>query len=150
MTEHLRSFHSAIQHDPTASIHEKCVTWFLQIASDWHVSRAQQEIEWAESHLADRWGTISPPKDTPLLTLKGMEQMQAAEQNLAVEVPRNMLCVRVLLEIVVKILAHREIAPEDHFANGPILEMVRNALDALGWVKAETLTCGTDKDSDTD
>jgi len=142
MSKHLRSLQSAIQHDPTPSTHEISVTWFLQVANNWHVSRAQQEIEWAQGHLADRWGTICPPKGTPSLTMTGLDQMQAAEQHLAQEVPKNMLCVRLMLEIAVKILAHREIAPEDHFANGPVLEMVRNALDALGWVDAETLTCG--------
>jgi hypothetical protein len=138
----LASYLRATQKDPTASLHEKHITWFLQVVTDWHVGRAQQEIEWAENNLANRWGTIKDPEGAPNLTLKGLNQMHLAEEHLGMDHPKNMVCVRAALEIVVKILAHREIDPDSHFANGPVLEMVRNALDALSWVPGETLTCG--------
>jgi hypothetical protein len=47
--------------------------------------------------------------------------------------PRTVGGVRELLNVALTIMAHRELDPEARMASGPILEILRNAHEVLGW-----------------
>jgi hypothetical protein len=58
-------------------------------------------------------------------------------ENLLAEIgkPRTMLLARELLGVCITILAHED--PEGTLAEGPVLEIVRNVVEALEHCKAE-------------
>lgn len=119
--------------------------WILQLVTDWKIARAEQEIEWAQHQLAIQWGNI-PDAHIPSPTNKALEQMLECEGHLANLEPRNMIAARALLDVAIEILAYRQINPESYFANGPVLELVRNVRLAIDWVNGFTPTCKPEKD----
>ena len=110
--------------------------WLLKLAR-WRVARARQQKNWAEHQAATMWGTL-PDNHSPELDLSPLERMKELE-NLFAEIgkPRTMLLARELLGVCVTILAHAHEDPESTFAQGPVLEILRNVLNSLDWCKAE-------------
>ena len=73
-------------------------------------------------------------RSSPELDVSPLERMKALE-NLLAEIgkPRTMLLTRELLGVCVTILAHAYEDPESTFAQGPVLEILRNVLTSLDW-----------------
>ena len=111
--------------------------WLLKLCAEWRVARAQQQKNWAEHQAATMWGTL-PDNYSPELDLSPLERMKELE-NLFAEIgePRTMLLARELLGVCVTILAHVHEDPESTFAQGPVLEILRNVLNSLDSCKAE-------------
>ncbi|MDB5510037.1 MAG: hypothetical protein JWL93_2506, partial [Hyphomicrobiales bacterium] len=58
--------------------------------------------------------------------------------------PRTVRGVIELLNVVMTILAHRELDPEHRMSDGPILEILRNAHEMLGYQPDVILTSRKD------
>ena len=64
--------------------------------------------------------------------------MQELELHLSMAKPRTMLLARELLGMCVTILAYQNEEPEGVLGQGPVLEIVRNVISSLEFMKAET------------
>jgi hypothetical protein len=108
--------------------------FLLRQCAEWRAARAQQQKNWAEHEAATMWGTL--PDDDIKLDLEPLGRMKEIE-NLLAEIgkPRTMLLARELLGVCITILAHED--PEGTLAEGPVLEIVRNVVEALEHCKAE-------------
>ena len=62
--------------------------------------------------------------------------------------PRTVQLARELLGIAVTILAHQGEDSESTLAQGPVLEIVRNVVSSLEWLKAETKLGSSEKRRD--
>lgn len=107
----------------------------LKWCAEWRAARAQQQKNWAEYELATLWGTLDD-MDIKLDT-EPLSRMHKLESLLAGEIgrPHTVLAARELLGMVVTILAHED--PKGTLAQGPLLEIVRNVVGELDYLKAE-------------
>ena len=104
--------------------------WLLKLCAEWRACRAQMEKNWAEHDIATMWGTL--PDAHINLSFAPHAQMQKIESILvSAGPPRTVESARELLGIVLAILAQRQLDPEHVFADGPVLEIVRNVHKAL-------------------
>jgi hypothetical protein len=103
--------------------------WVLTWCGEWRAARAQQQKNWAEHNIATMWGTL-PDADIKLDT-NPLARMHELEGRLANMVPDTLQCAREMLGIAVTILAHAEEDPEATLAQGPVLYLVRNVVEAL-------------------
>jgi len=111
--------------------------WLLKLCAEWRAARAQQQKNWAEHKAATMWGTL-PDDHSPELDLSPLERVKEIE-NLLAEIgkPQTMLLARELLGVCVTILAHAYEDRESAFAQGPVLEILRNVLDSFQWCEAD-------------
>jgi hypothetical protein len=106
----------------------------LKKCAEWHVARAQQQINWAKHHHATGYGTLSSKEAE--LDLEPLENMQEAQEYLAIMKPRTVQGARELLEICRTILSHPadEHGERHVFSEGPVVEIIGNVLGSLGWM----------------
>ncbi len=90
---------------------------------------------WAEYELATGWGTL--PDAQVELDREPLERMHELEYHLSTAKPRTMLLARELLGMCVTILAFENEDPKGTLAKGPVLEIVRNVISSLEFLKAD-------------
>jgi hypothetical protein len=103
--------------------------WIFRAVCNWKIARAKQQIAWAEHEQATLLGHRSDKGIS--LDLGPLDEMQTIEFHLSRFVPDTVLTARALLGMAVEIMAYESVDPEHHFANGPVLDIVRNCLRAL-------------------
>jgi hypothetical protein len=110
--------------------------WVFRMICDWRIARAQQTIAWAEYER----GTLADLHEDPKIkhTADALETMETVQYDLRAFEPRSILTARAMLEMATEILAWQQINPEHPFANGPVLDLVRNARNALDWLPPAT------------
>jgi hypothetical protein len=101
--------------------------WLLKWCAEWRVARAQQLRNWAEHEAATMWGTL-PDKGIHLDT-KPLHQMKELESLISEMKPETLHCAREMLGVVITILAYED--PKGTLAEGPLLDIVRNVVNAL-------------------
>lgn len=103
--------------------------WALQMCARWRMERAQQQRIWAEADLKFGWGfLVAPGFDIDTAPLDRMHWLQ---EQLSIVEPRTMLLACELLRLCATILAYEKVDSESTLAHGPVLEIVRNVLNAL-------------------
>jgi hypothetical protein len=120
---------------PTTPAERGIEAMILGFCADWKVARAKQEIEWAEDMRATEWGY--KPSDHKL-SMNPLDQMLECEGRLAMSEPPDARTACALLHIAVEILACQHVDRESYFANGPVLEIVRNVLRCLERLPGDT------------
>ena len=117
--------------------------WFLKWIAEWRLMRYRQEIAWTEHNWRTRWGTRDD-RDIPLVDTESLDRMRAPadcdrmselQERFMMFEPRSALAARELLGVV---LAYDKRDPGATLAQGPLLEIVRNVMKALGWLKWDT------------
>jgi hypothetical protein len=121
------------QEPPPADDSKSEDDWLLRLITEWRIMRHQQQIAWAEHNLLIRWGN-KPDRNIPHVDTKCLQRMNEIEGLLSEFTPRTALGACQLLRVAVEILAYEGIDPEATLASGPILQIVRNVTDALGWL----------------
>lgn len=96
----------------------------LKGVGKWRIARAKQQLFWSEHHDED---AVEP--DTTELS-----RMRDIEEELKELRPTKVRAVLALLNVAVEILAYQKRDPEATMAQGPVLELVRNAMDGLEWL----------------
>jgi hypothetical protein len=106
---------------------------YLELCATWHLSRAQQKINWATHDIATGYGTL--PDAGIDLSLDPLYRMQQIEDTLALITPRTALLAQEMLRICIAILSHPD--PEETLGQGPVLEIIKNVKTALCGLPAE-------------
>ncbi len=109
--------------------------YLLKWCAEWRAARAQMQKNWAEYELATGWGTL--PDAQVELDREPLERMHELEYHLSTAKPRTMLLARELLGMCVTILAFENEDPKGTLAKGPVLEIVRNVISSLEFLKAD-------------
>ena len=111
--------------------------WFLKWIAEWRLMRYRQEIAWTEHNWRTRWGTRDD-RDIPPVDTESLDRMSELQERFMMFEPRSALAARELLGVAVEILAYDKRDPGATLAQGPLLEIVRNVMKALGWLKWDT------------
>jgi hypothetical protein len=106
----------------------------LRICAEWRALRARQEENWAREELASGFGHL----ESGDLDLSPLQQMGSLEQHIAGFEPRTALLACELLRVCTTILARQKEDPECVMAQGPVLEIIRNVLEALRHLDGNT------------
>lgn len=102
----------------------------LSLVATWRVARAEAQLIWAKQDLDTLFSTRDfAADDAPSDFLDAVNE---AESHLATMRPKTTLGAKVMLDVVLDILTHRAIKPEETLSEGPILEIVTNVARALG------------------
>lgn len=107
--------------------------WILKMCADWRAARAQMLKNLAEYELANGWGTL--PDAHINLDKKPLQQMEELEGLIVMCKPRTALLAREMLGICITILAYEN--PEETLGRGPVLEIIRNVVSSLDFLKAD-------------
>jgi hypothetical protein len=133
MSDNVIRFHGGKPEHPSEDPSELADHYLLTACENWQEARGQQMAEWARHEKASQWGRND---DSPL-DFDALGRMHSAEHVLSGMEPRTAGGAQRMLEVAIEITAYREIDPEHTFADGPVLEIMRNVRRALARVDSE-------------
>lgn len=108
----------------------------LEQAAEWKVARAKALLEWATADAAS--GFMTKNVAAYEVDQSHIAAMDECADWLAKLEPVTVLGAREMLNVVLTILAYREIFPDqDRLSDGPILQILRNVRQGLDWLDGE-------------
>lgn len=110
----------------------------LKWCAEWRVARARQLAHWAEYDLKVNWPDTLSTAAEIALDLSALEEMRELESLLAEQRPHTVATAVEMLGIAIDILTCRERKKESSMGEGPVLEILRNVEESLGWLPAKT------------
>ncbi|MPZ31456.1 MAG: hypothetical protein GEV13_10740 [Rhodospirillales bacterium] len=116
----------------TPELHDRV----LDLAARWRLARIKAQLTWAENDAATSFHTKSQEGASNPGAIK---EMQRYQEMLAFSEPTSVQGAVEALNVVLEILAHRAIYPDqDTLSDGPILEILRGVRDAIEFVDGDT------------
>jgi hypothetical protein len=98
---------------------------------EWRITRATVESVWARQELQNCQGIRQPDHKPGHKPPDFVERMQVIEAALSVMQPKTIRTATEMLNMVLMILAAREVSDYSTLGTGPVFELVRNVRDAL-------------------
>lgn len=103
----------------------------LDIIARWHIAHRKAQLRWAEMDLQSRFDTREKTLDADY---EALQEMERAEALIADHEPRTVEGARRFIEMALTILEHRESHSEHTLSQGPVVQIIQNAFNALDWL----------------